>query len=115
MSLVLRPKMVRFLGHVISSEGISPDPEKVKVISEMRPPTCKKEARRFYVNDLFVKNFNVVKYADDTTFYRTVKDPTTDSVAPAILQTQLWFENNKMILNAEKSVIINVSLNHCAV
>ena len=40
-------KTVRFLGHVISSEGISPDPEKVKAISEMRPPTCKKEARRF--------------------------------------------------------------------
>ena len=30
---------VSYLGHVISSEGLSPDPEKVRAITEMPPPT----------------------------------------------------------------------------
>ena len=38
-------KSVKFLGHVVSHSGISPDPEKIKAISDMSPPTCKKEAR----------------------------------------------------------------------
>ena len=68
----------------------------------------------FYVNDRTVDNFNVVKYADDTTFYKTVRDPTIVSVAPAIVQTQLWSENNSVTLNTEKTVIINISLNRRA-
>ena len=65
----------------------------------------------FDVSDRTVDNFNVVKYAGDTTFYKAVRDPTIDSVAPAIVQTQLWSENNSMTLNTEKTVIINISLN----
>jgi len=38
---------VKFLGHLVSSDGIKPDPEKVKAIMEMNPPCNKKEARRF--------------------------------------------------------------------
>ena len=64
----------------------------------------------FYVNDLTVDNFNVVKYTDDTTFCKTVRGPTIDSVASAIVQTQLWSENNGITLNTEKTVIINISL-----
>ena len=38
---------VKFLGHIISSEGIKADPEKVKAIQEMASPTNKREVRRF--------------------------------------------------------------------
>ena len=38
---------VKFLGHVISSEGVQSDPEKVKAICDMAPPSNRKEARRF--------------------------------------------------------------------
>jgi len=38
---------IKFLGHVISREGIKPDPEKIKAITEMSPPTTRKVARRF--------------------------------------------------------------------
>ena len=65
----------------------------------------------FYVNDLKADGFNVVKYADDTTFYRPVKDPQSDTVAPAIWQTELWASDNSMLLNTEKTVIMNISLN----
>lgn len=33
---------VKFLGHVVSGDGIHPDPNKVKAISEMNLPTGKK-------------------------------------------------------------------------
>ena len=66
----------------------------------------------FDVNDLKVNGFNVVKYADDTTFYKPVVNPEPDSVVPAIAATQIWSEQNSMTLNAEKTEITNVFLNY---
>lgn len=40
-------KDIRFLGHIISSKGIRPDPEKVKSVKEWRVPKSKKDIRRF--------------------------------------------------------------------
>jgi len=37
---------VKFLGHIVSQEGIRLDPDKVKAIHELSPPTNKKEGRR---------------------------------------------------------------------
>ena len=41
----IKVKSVKFLGHIISDEGIRPDPEKVNDVLNMPPPTCKKEAQ----------------------------------------------------------------------
>ncbi len=38
---------VKFLGHVVSKNGIKPDPENVEAVSKMKPPTNVKETRRF--------------------------------------------------------------------
>lgn len=38
---------MKFLGHVITSEGITPDPENVRAIKEFPTPTCRKELRSF--------------------------------------------------------------------
>ena len=38
---------IKFLGHLISGNSVKPDPDKVKAILEISPPTTKKEARRF--------------------------------------------------------------------
>ena len=38
---------VKFLGHIVSGRGFKPDPDKVKAINDMKPPTSKTEARRF--------------------------------------------------------------------
>ena len=43
----LRTNEITFLGHRISSRGLEADPEKVKAISQMVPPTNVKELRRF--------------------------------------------------------------------
>ena len=38
---------VTFLRHVISAEGVSPDPSKVKAVENLSPPTSVKEVRSF--------------------------------------------------------------------
>ena len=52
---------------------------------------------RFYVNDLevHVNGFNVVKYADETTFYKPVVNHELDSVVTAITATQTWSDQNR--------------------
>ena len=39
--LQLRLKEVAYMGHVLSADGLQPDPEKVKAIREMPTPTDK--------------------------------------------------------------------------
>ena len=39
----LRQTEVHFMGHVVTSQGLKPDPGKVKAVEEMPSPTCKKE------------------------------------------------------------------------
>ena len=43
----VRIQSIAFLGHKLSSTGISPDPQRVKVISEMLKPTSKTDLQRF--------------------------------------------------------------------
>ena len=39
----LKKPQVKFMGHVISKDGLKPDPDKVKAVENMPKPTCKKE------------------------------------------------------------------------
>jgi transposase InsO family protein len=39
----LRKTEVKFMGHVISKDGLKPDPEKITAIDNMPKPTCKQE------------------------------------------------------------------------
>ena len=39
----LRKPEVKFMGHVITKDGLKPDPNKIKAVEEMPRPTCKKE------------------------------------------------------------------------
>ena len=44
---VFSTKQVKFLGHVISSNGIEVDPDKIKAIADLPPPTNVQEVRMF--------------------------------------------------------------------
>ena len=66
----------------------------------------------FYINDLEVDNFSMVKYADDTSFYTTIRNPQTESIAPAVIATESWSDRNFMSLNADKTEIMNILNNH---
>lgn len=42
----LKKPEVKFLGHIVSKDGLKPDPEKVKAVEQMPQPTCKQEVLR---------------------------------------------------------------------
>ena len=63
-----------------------------------------------YVNDLEVDDFFSVKYTDDTTFYRPSHTHDQNGmVCEAIHRIQDWSHSISMLLNAEKTVVLNTS------
>ena len=67
-----------------------------------------------YSNDLTFPDFNIIKYADDTTFYKlfnTKAIDQADTVTSAIVHTKDWSELNGMLLNTSKTVIMNINFN----
>ena len=42
-----RKKQIRYIGHVLSSEGLKPDYEKLKAVEQMKAPQSKKELQHF--------------------------------------------------------------------
>ena len=40
-------KLVKFLGHIITRDGISPNPEKISAVKNFPIPKCAKEVRSF--------------------------------------------------------------------
>ena len=43
----VRKQQVPYVGCIMSAEGLKPDPEKVRAMKEMPPPTTKEDVRRF--------------------------------------------------------------------
>ena len=50
-------KQVKVLGHIVSSEGVRPDPMKTEAMREMAPPTNVKELRTFLGMSSFYRKF----------------------------------------------------------
>ncbi len=48
---------IQFLGHVVSSDGVQPDEEKVRVIRDLQPPTTVKQVRSFLGMVSYYRNF----------------------------------------------------------
>ena len=44
---VFKATEIKFLGHIVSANGIKPDPEKIHTINNMPIPSSKKELQRF--------------------------------------------------------------------
>ena len=56
-------QQLRFLGHIISSSGLSVDPDKIKVIKEWQPPTDKAGIRSLLGFGNYFRRF-IYKYSD---------------------------------------------------
>ena len=54
---------VRYLGHVISSSGVEPDPEKVRAIKEYPRPSSVSELRRFLGMASYYRRF-IAEFAE---------------------------------------------------
>jgi hypothetical protein len=65
-----------------------------------------------YINDLQVDGYKSVKYADDSSFYVTVPKNSNNIISSAIQQTQVWSAENNILLNTNKTAIVNFSLNY---
>ena len=66
---------------------------------------------RICVTDLRVEGFSFVKYADGTTFYADVLDNTfSDMRSSAVEATKSWASANNMLLNTDKTVLVNSTL-----
>lgn len=66
----------------------------------------------YYVNDLGVDWFCAAEYADDTSFYMPVFHRDQDTLAPKTIAVEKWLRINFISLNAQKTEIINISLNY---
>ena len=62
---------ITFLGHKITSEGISPDPQKVSAIQDMPDPTNVKELQRFLGTVNYLAKF-IPNLSEHTAVLRTL-------------------------------------------
>ena len=53
----VRKQQVPYVGHIISAEGLKPDPEKVSAMKEMPPPTTKEDVLRFLGSIQYLAKF----------------------------------------------------------
>ena len=65
-----------------------------------------------YINDLQIHGYKSVEYADNYSFYITISKKSSDSITPALRQTQHWSAKNNMLLNTDKTTIINFCLSN---
>ena len=69
-------KKVKFLGHVISPEGIQPIAERVKDMENLKSPESKRDVMKFFgclgLYSCYIKNLHV----DSQPFYDLIKDAT---------------------------------------
>ena len=50
-------QQVLYVGYIISAEGLKPDPEKVRAMKEMPPPTAKEDVRWFLGSIQYLAKF----------------------------------------------------------
>ena len=53
----VQKQQVPYVGHIISTEGLKPDPKKVRAMKEMLPQTTKKDVRQFLVSIQYLAKF----------------------------------------------------------
>ncbi|CAI6364864.1 unnamed protein product [Macrosiphum euphorbiae] len=86
---------VKFLGHVFNSEGVKPDPDKIKAIVNMPSPKSVKDLQRFLGMINYLSSY-IPKLADETTLLRSLLKKNTSWV---------WDENYESMFNKVKNSI----------
>ena len=93
----LRKPAVKFMGHVISKDGLKPDPDKVKAVDDMRKSTCKQEVLSLLVFVNYLSKF-LPKLAD-------VAQPLRDLTARNAEST--WAKQYDTAFKEMKKLVIN--------
>ena len=92
---------VPFLGHVVGSGKIEPDPVKIATVSSLQPPTTKKEVRRLIGFFSYFRNF-IPSLAETA---RVITDLTQKSVS----NTVPWRSEHQNALDKLKSDLCNAT------
>ena len=71
------PQKLELLGHVVTKDGISVDPKKIKVINEWPPPSNVHELRSFLGHAGYHQNF-IPNYAEITAHLRQLELKATE-------------------------------------
>ena len=67
---------LKFLGELVSEQGIKPDPQKVSAIKEMPPPTSKQDLKRFMGMIAYLSKF-IVNLSETTAPLRKLLEKDT--------------------------------------
>ena len=86
---------VKYFGHIISAEGLKPDPAKVKAIQEMPPPTSKKDLQTYLGMVTYLSKFT--PSLSETT--KPMRDLLKEDV------DFIWDENTSAAFQATKKLI----------
>ena len=73
----IRLKQISYIGHVLGEDGIKPDPQKVRAISEMERPNCKEELQRFLGMATYLSKF-IPNYSEEAAPLRNLLEKETE-------------------------------------
>lgn len=91
---------IKFLGHIISQHGISPDPEKLQALRDITVPTTKRQVRSFLGLINFFRRF---------LHYSALDTPNLHQISG---KNSHWFwdENTQLEFDTLKSALLNAPL-----
>jgi len=98
---------VKYLGHIISKDGISTDPEKIKAVKNWPQPKTMKELNRFLGFANYYRKF-VKNYSDSI---RPLEDLATKEKKQK-LSKLIWLEVHEKSFNAIKSSLVTAPILH---
>ena len=93
----IRLKQISYIGHVLGEDGIKPDPQKVRAISEMERPNCKEELQRFLGMATYLSKF-IPNYSEEAAPLRNLLEKETE---------WHWEESQEKSFQHLKSMVTN--------
>ncbi|XP_041785534.1 uncharacterized protein K02A2.6-like [Anopheles merus] len=102
-----------YLGHIVDKQGIRPDPEKVKAIAALPPPTNVPELRSYLgaVNfyGRFVRNIHELRHPMDQLLKKDVKWQWTPACQQAFDQFKRTLQSNLLLMHYDPKLPIIVA------
>ena len=98
--LQLRLKEVAYMGHVLSVDGLQPDPEKVKAIKEMPTPTDKQSIQRLLGMTNYLQKFDPRLSEIRTSLHKFTKND-NESYGKSRFMVQPWKRQRRSFLQLQ--------------
>ena len=100
----LRLKKVAYVGHVLSADGLQPDPEKVKAIREMPTPTEKQSIQRLLGMTNYLQKF-APKLPEITTPLRELTKNDNEFFGMTKFMVQPWKRQRRLFYSSSPQIL----------